>query len=243
MILYLAKKRFKRFWENLSAFLSGLFSRTILYTIWFNLRYLPWKQAKHLPIIIYDSKVYGKPKVQLNTPDLTRGMVRIGRQGKNLWNNNSLSSLTFWDGGKIIFKGSAKLTRSVHLRVLNSGTLEIGNNFYTSSNLNLHCAQSVIIGNNVTLGWDVMLMDTDYHKYWEEERNRLATHIKRVHIGSNCWIGSKTIITKGTHIENHTIVGAGSVVSGNFDKSNVIIKGNPAVIVREGVAIKEDLFW
>lgn len=242
-MLYQAKKRIKRLLGNLSAVLSGLFSRTILYTIWFNIRYLPWEQAKHLPIIIYDSKVYGKPKIQLDTPNLTRGLVRIGRQGKNVWNNNSLSSLTFWNGGKIIFKGSAKLTRSVHLRVLNGGTLEIGNNFYTSSNLNLHCAQSVIIGNNVTFGWDVMLMDTDYHKYWIEGSNKLATHIMRVHIGSNCWIGSKTIITKGTHIGDHTIVGAGSVVSGTFAKSNVIIKGNPAEIIREGVSIKEDLFW
>jgi acetyltransferase-like isoleucine patch superfamily enzyme len=242
-MLYQAKKRIKRLLGNLSAVLSGLFSKTILYSIWFNLRYLLWKQAKHIPVIIYDSKVYGKPKIVLDVTHVTRGMIRIGRQGKNTWNGNDHSSLTFWGGGRIVFKGSARLTRSVHLRVLEDGVLEIGDSFYTSSNLNLHCAESVVIGDNVTFGWDIMLMDTDYHKYWLEEKNRLAEHKKNIHIGSNCWIGSKTIITKGTHIEDHTIVGAGSVVSGTFAKSNVIIKGNPAKIIREGVRIKEDLFW
>ena len=242
-MLYRTKKRVKRLKENISVALSGLFSKTILYSIWFNLRYLPWKQARYLPIIIYDSKVYGKPKIVLEVTHVTRGMIRIGRQGKNTWSGKDRSSLMFWDAGRIVFKGSARLTRSVHLRVLEDGVLEIGNSFYTSSNLNLHCAESVVIGDNVTFGWDVMLMDTDYHKYWLEEKDRMAAHKKSIRIGSNCWIGSKTIITKGTQIENHTIVGAGSVVSGTFNHSNVIIKGNPAEIVRGGVKIKEDLFW
>lgn len=242
-MLYSIKQFFKKKTENISVVMSGLFSRSILYSIWFNLRYLPWSQAKHLPIIIYDTRVYGNPNISLDVDQISRGMIRIGRQGKNLWNNNGFSSLTFWSGAKIIFKGRAKLTQSVHIRVLNGGVLIIGDNFYVSSNLNLHCSENVVIGDNVTFGWDVMLMDTDYHKYWLDIANRLATHIKPVFIGSNCWIGSKTIITKGTHIKNHTIVGAGSVVSGIFNKENIILKGNPANIVREGVSIREDIFW
>lgn len=242
-MLYRIKKLLSISWDNISANMSGLLSRTILYSIWFNLRYLPWTQAKHLPILIYDTRVYGKPFISLDVNQVSRGMIRIGRQGKNLWNGTRYSTLTFCGRAMIIFKGRAKLTQSVHIRILNGGVLTIGDNFYTSSNLNLHCSENVLIGNNVTLGWDVMLMDTDYHKYWLDIANRLASHIKPVFIGSNCWIGSKTIITKGTHIANHTIVGAGSVVSGIFDKENIIIKGNPANIVREGVSIKEDIFW
>ena len=49
-------------------------------------------------------------------------------------------------------------------------------------------------------------------------------------------------LSNGAIIRNHTIIGAGSVVSGLFDKENVIIKGNPANIVRKGVSIKEDIF-
>ena len=223
--------------------MSGLISRTFFYTIWFNLRYLPLEQAKHFPIIIHDVKIFGHPKIEIHSKLIKPGMIHIGRLGMNVWNGINLSTLTFYGRGKIIFNGSAKLTNSVHIRVLDEGILEIGDAFYTSSNLNLHCAKRIVIGSYVTLGWDVMIMDTDYHHYWLDNENMLAPHKKEVSIGSNCWIGSKTIITKGTYLVNHTIVGAGSVVSGIFKNTNVIIKGNPATLVRTGVSIKEDFFW
>ena len=48
---------------------------------------------------------------------------------------------------------------------------------------------------------------------------------------------------KGTHIAQHTIVSAGSVVSGNFMAENVVIKGNPATVARDNVMIDEQNFW
>ena len=46
-------------------------------------------------------------------------------------------------------------------------------------------------------------------------------------IGDNCFIGMNSIILMGAHIGNNTIVGAGSVVSGEFE-GNCVIAGNPA---------------
>ena len=49
-------------------------------------------------------------------------------------------------------------------------------------------------------------------------------------IGDNVFIGMRAIILMGARIGNNVIVGAGSVVSGNFP-DNVVIAGNPAKII------------
>jgi acetyltransferase-like isoleucine patch superfamily enzyme len=51
-------------------------------------------------------------------------------------------------------------------------------------------------------------------------------------IGDGCFIGSNSIILKGTNLGKNCVVGAGSVVYGSFP-DNVIIAGNPAMIIKE----------
>lgn len=50
-------------------------------------------------------------------------------------------------------------------------------------------------------------------------------------IENNVWIGNGVTILGGTFIGENSIVSVGSVVKGSFP-SNVIIQGNPAVIVK-----------
>lgn len=53
---------------------------------------------------------------------------------------------------------------------------------------------------------------------------------KPISIGDNCFIGMRTILLPGTKLGNNVIVGAGSVVKGQFP-DNVMIAGNPAKII------------
>lgn len=65
--------------------------------------------------------------------------------------------------------------------------------------------------------------------------NNLSCHdvAKNVIIGENCWIGMNSMILPGTILGNHTIVGAGSVVTKSFKEGNCIIAGNPAKKIRD----------
>ena len=75
-------------------------------------------------------------------------------------------------------------------------------------------------------------MDSNGHEVYSENRTQGRDIPKEIHIGNNVWIGLNSIILKGTHIGDNSIVAAGSVVKGVFP-CNVIVQGNPAVIVNE----------
>jgi acetyltransferase-like isoleucine patch superfamily enzyme len=72
-------------------------------------------------------------------------------------------------------------------------------------------------------------------------------HCKRVNnqpfltdtfIGKNCFIAVNSIVLPGVKIGDEVIVGAGSVVTKDVP-SNVIVAGNPAKIVREGIKMND----
>lgn len=53
----------------------------------------------------------------------------------------------------------------------------------------------------------------------------------RVTIGNSCFVGLHSILLPGVTLGDHTIVGAGSVVTKSFPEGNVVIAGNPARII------------
>ena len=72
---------------------------------------------------------------------------------------------------------------------------------------------------------DVTITDSDWHGIYD--RTDYVATPKEVIIEENVWIGEKSIILKGTKIGKNSIIGAGSVVSGEVP-DNAIFAGNPA---------------
>lgn len=60
-----------------------------------------------------------------------------------------------------------------------------------------------------------------------------AAPAKDVIIGERCWVGMNSVLLPGVVLGDHTIVGAGSVVTQSFPDGNVLIAGNPAKEVRK----------
>lgn len=55
---------------------------------------------------------------------------------------------------------------------------------------------------------------------------------KAVTIGKACWIGMNSVILPGVTLGDHTIVGAGSVVTKSFPEGYCVVAGNPAKPIR-----------
>lgn len=61
----------------------------------------------------------------------------------------------------------------------------------------------------------------------------LHTEPKPIVLGEKCWIGMNSVVLPGVILGDHTIVGAGSVVTKSFPEGNCVIAGNPAKIIKE----------
>ena len=77
---------------------------------------------------------------------------------------------------------------------------------------------------------DVTITDSDWHDIYD--RTDYVALPKEVIIEENVWIGEKSLILKGSKIGKNSIIGAGSVVSGEIP-ANVVFAGNPAKEIKK----------
>ena len=114
--------------------------------------------------------------------------------------------------------------------------INIGNNVGISG-ATIYARKSISIGDNTLIGGNVKIFDNDFHPIEVEARNiddKDAIGTREVVIGKDCFIGCNVLILKGTKIGNGSVVGAGSVVCGEFP-GGVVIAGNPAKIIKNKI--------
>ena len=118
------------------------------------------------------------------------------------------------------------LNRRCTVYVHQNATLTIGNNCGFSST-SIGCFEEVSIGNNVRVGANATITDSDWHA--SDLRTRGP---KPVRIGNEVWIGANVMVLKGVSIGNNVIIGAGSVVSADIP-DNCMAVGNPCQVKRQ----------
>ncbi|NYI69157.1 acyltransferase [Spelaeicoccus albus] len=117
------------------------------------------------------------------------------------------------------------------VRVTGNGVLNVDKNTMLNGCWIIASSQ-VQIGENCLIS-DCGITDNDYHNLHPVDRHRKPTKKTRspISIGSNVWIGLRSIVLKGTTIGDDSVIGAGSVVHGAIP-SGVVAAGNPARIIK-----------
>lgn len=111
--------------------------------------------------------------------------------------------------------------------------LMIGNHFAMSGG-SICCADRITIGDNVALGANTTVVDTDFHPLSPAQRHahQNAGQTAPVIIEDDAFIGMNCLILKGVTIGCGSVIGAGSVVTRSIPPG-VIAAGNPAKVIRE----------
>ena len=142
--------------------------------------------------------------------------------GKNFVCNNKFES------------NSIGLIQPCFFNVSQNAILEIGDNVGISGTT-IRVSENVKIGRNTIIGSGCFITDTDAHPIKVADRNRVDgykyTKRKPIKIGSDVFIGARSIILKGVTIGDGAVIGAGSVVSHDV-LPNTIVAGNPATDVK-----------
>lgn len=216
----------------------------IIKTIWVNFHFLPFEQAIKLPIFIY-----GRLKFLRITPNgisidckvVSRGMVKI-----NIWNTSSCASgggteIVLQTNGKIIFEGSARIGIGCRINVNNGGVLRIGPNFIMNNQNNIGCFNSIYIAEDVIVGHQNQIFDTNFHHIMETNTKRVLRSNNEIVIGRKTWIGNRVTILQGSIIPPNSILASNTLISKPFSESNTIIGGIPGKVIKSNVEMIRNL--
>lgn len=186
-------------------------------------------------------RVSSKNKLEMGTVLLSKSKIKVS--GIN---------------NKIIIKDLVRLVNCNILIAGNNNTIYLGeevklygthikmfgddNNFHMdrSTTTNGNVEFNVVDGCNIKIGEDCMfsrnihLWTGDFHSIFNFSGERINKS-KDIIIGNRVWIGTECNILKGAIVGDNNVIGACTVVSGQFEKENTILVGNPAKIVKEKV--------
>lgn len=132
--------------------------------------------------------------------------------------------------GKMFGKVGKNVWIEPPVRFAYGSNIFIGDNFYANFNLTVVDDYHVIIGNNVLIAPNVTISVTG-HPVHPELRNTGAMYSFPVTLHDNVWIGSNVVINPGVTIGENTVIGAGSVVTGDIP-ANVVAVGVPCKVLR-----------
>lgn len=116
--------------------------------------------------------------------------------------------------------------------------ISIGKNSY-SNGVNIIVMEdntSVTIGKNCMFSWGIYLFASDTHTIYDAKTKKLLNWGKEIIIGDNVWVAMDCTVLKNSFIAKNCVVGASAVVAGKFTEENCVIAGNPAKVVKRGVA-------
>ena len=164
---------------------------------------------------------------------ISAGMIKIGFGEIGIF--DAKKSRTIWDvSGQIVFKGKADFGQGSKISVGKNGTIIVGDNFCITAESSIISHERIEFGNDCLLSWEIVIMDTDFHKI-VDSTDTFTNPNEPIVIGNHVWIGSRCTVLKGSLIPNNSIIAANSLVNKAYKNENCVYGGNPLRIITENV--------
>lgn len=125
-------------------------------------------------------------------------------------------------GNSLVYIGEELSNRDNLNIVVQNGKLKIGKECFFNINCSITCLDEITIGDRCLFANNVVIVDHDHDFRQGIEKNNFKS--SKVVIGKNVWIGANSVILRGTNIGDNCIIGAGSVIKGEYKKNTVIVQ-------------------
>ena len=84
--------------------------------------------------------------------------------------------------------------------------------------------------------YDINIFTSDGHTIYEQKTGKITNRQPcRITIGDHVWVGWHVTLLKNAAVASDSIVGAASLVTGEFQEPNSLIAGTPAKLIRKGI--------
>ena len=147
---------------------------------------------------------------------------------------NSCSVAVYGENNKIIIGENCRL-KDVEIHIEdNNNEVIIGSGTTIAGKTHLACIEGtkILIGQDCMFSKDIVFRTGDSHSIVDENGKRINPS-KDIYVGNHVWVGNGVIVTKGGGVGDNSIIGTGTIVTKSWEKSNVILAGAPAKIVKE----------
>ena len=203
-------------------------------SIYFNFRYLPFKQAIYLPIwITTNFKVMKLKRGQIVLDFPYRKNFFLGDCG-SVGLQEIQGGIYMEEGAMLKLNAMCVIGQGTTLRCDKNAVIELGKNFICNKNCHFRSAEYLKIGDNCLVGWNVQINTDDGHSILHD--GKAVKRFGSIDIGNHVWLTSNTIVTKNVKIADGCIVAQGAVVAKSISAPKVLVGGVPAKVIKSNIA-------
>lgn len=160
-------------------------------------------------------------------------MVRLGFNMVSIYPKHGIM---IENKGKIIFHGHCSIGNDSYLSVARRSVVSFGNKFTATASFKLASFEGITFGKSVSVGWNTLFIDTDFHRLTREDGKPVKAYGK-IKIGNNVWFGNNCIVLKNALVPEYVTVAAGTMISQPLDipKKTIIGSSNEVKILKKGI--------
>ncbi len=209
--------------------------RSIFSSIYFNFKYLPFKQAVKLPILLYKPHFLKlKGKVVIDAPKINTGMIRLGFHSVSVYPNSGITLEL--NGEEIIFRGKCSIGNDSYISTGAKSCIEFGDDFLSTAGLKIISYRGIKFGQKCRIGWSGLVMDTNFHPLYDIVKNKYKKASGKIEIGDFNWFGTQCKIMHSVTTPERCIFGMGTTITRNSEmKSYCVMGGSPVKVLTENV--------
>lgn len=208
--------------------------RAFIPSVYFCLKYLPFRQAIKLPILVYKPHFLKlKGTVVIENENIRFGMVKLGFLTHVLYPN---TGITVKNEGKLVFKGKCDIGNDCYIVCGKQGRIEFGDDFKVSAGLKMVSQCGITFGKETRIGWGCIVMDTNFHPLYDMEKQKFKKAFGKIRIGDNNFFTSQCFIMPSVQTPERCIFGARTVVTrGGQYEPYCVHGGSPVRVLSRNV--------
>lgn len=140
------------------------------------------------------------------------------------------------DGGASIQIGARINAPQLFVYAVRGAALKIGSDAGCSGlvRMLMHEAGNLTIGDGCLLASDTDITISDMHSIIDLSTNQRINQARDIVIEKRVWVGQRSMILKGAHIGEGSVIGAQSTVSGQIP-AYCAAAGSPARVIRQNI--------